>query len=202
MTPTMTEHHQPGRTTDRFQAHAVARLRGEAAEAARIASEFSESDRRLHMIFVQSLFAGVVIDTLGDQPDPFDLARFTERLHDKHFQAEATGGAPFIALRAEAMIRSLFGEEFLLFEIPYTEQPAYMWAVMSELCGPDPTDDQLAGHFRTSAEIASDSVEGATETITGCFAAAFSGRAAEPSVDPDAEPATAEASSSETEATQ
>ena len=149
--------------TERFQAHAAARLRGETAEAARIASQFTEREQRMHMIFVQSLFAGVVIDTLGTRPDPSDLAEVAKRLHDKHFQSDASTGAAFVALRAEAMIRSLFGEEFLLFEIPFGEQSGYMWAVMAELCGPDLTDDQLAESFRIAAEIARDGIDSGSE---------------------------------------
>lgn len=156
--------------TERFRAHAAARLRGDAAEAAQIASEFTEQERRLHLIFVQSLFAGVVVDALGDRPDPFDLARFAKRLHDEHFQRDACGEPTFLALRAEAMIRSLFGEEFLLFEIPYAEQPGYMWAVMAALCGPEPTDDQLAAHSATAAEYARDGIDSATEGIIATFA--------------------------------
>jgi hypothetical protein len=159
--------------TERFQAHAAARLRGDTAEAARIASQFTERERRTHMIFVQSLFAGVVIDALGTRPDPSDLAEVAKRLHDKHFQPDTSTGAAFVALRAEAMIRALFGEEFLLFEIPFGEQPGYMWAVMAELCGTELTDDRLAEHFRAAAEIARDGIDGAAETITGSFAETF-----------------------------
>jgi hypothetical protein len=151
--------------TERFQAHAAARLRGDTTEAARIASQFTERERHTHMIFVQSLFAGVVIDALGTRPDPSDLAEVAKRLHDKHFQPDTSTGPAFVALRAEAMIRALFGEEFLLFEIPFGEQPGYMWAVMAELCGSELTDDRLAEHFRAAAEIARDGIDGAAETF-------------------------------------
>jgi hypothetical protein len=166
---TMEDHTE---STAVFRAHATARLTGDAAEAARLASGFTESEQRLHMLFVQSLFAAVVIESLGSAPDPFDLAELAKRLHGRHFRPDAEG-APFVGIRAEAMIRSLFGEEFLLYEIPFREQPGYMWAVMTELCGPEVTEAQLVERFRLASEIARDGVDGAVETIAETFGEAF-----------------------------
>jgi hypothetical protein len=155
------------RIPDLFRAHAAARLRGDAAEACRIARRFTEGQRRAHLVFVQSLFAGVIVDRLGTRPDPHDLAEITKGLHDKHFDQNGTAG--FVALRAEAMVRALFGEEHLLFEIPYAEQPGYMWAVMGELAGPDLTDAELAEHFRTAEAFLRESVGGASASLAELF---------------------------------
>ena len=81
---------------------------------------------------MQALFAAVVVDRLGSRPDPQDLADFSKSLHDKHFAADSS----FKALHAEAMIRVLFDEPHLLFEVPQGEQPAYLWAVMEALVEP------------------------------------------------------------------
>jgi hypothetical protein len=175
----------PAVGTERFRAHAAARLRGDTAEAARIAAEFTESEQRLHLMFLQSLFAAFVIEDLGSAPDPFDLAQLTKRLHDTHFRPEAEGGAAFIALRSEAMIRALFGEEFLLLEIPFGEQPGYMWAVMNELCGPDATDEDLDERCRLAAEFARDGVGSAAESVAASITETFVASRADTDTDTD-----------------
>ncbi len=132
-----------------FEAHATARLRGDTETALRAALDIGEGQRMSHLLFMITLFAAVVVGHLGDQPDPEDLAAFTKRLHSKHFRP----GGTFNALRAEAMIRAVCSEPLLLTEIPHTEQPAYMWAVMGELVDPDIGDADLAELF-TLAENA------------------------------------------------
>lgn len=127
-------------TLARFRAHATARLRGDAAGAARLVRGFTAEQRRSHLLFVQALFAAVVVDRLGSRPDPQDLADFTKLLHDRHFAADSG----FNALHAEAMIRVLFDEAHLLFEVPQSEQPAYLWAVMDALVEPGVSDAELA----------------------------------------------------------
>ncbi|MDA1368341.1 hypothetical protein [Glycomyces algeriensis] len=101
-----------------------------------------------HVLFLTALLAGVIVEEYGSQPDPTDLAKITKRLHDKHFRTDPT----FNALRAEAMIRAVCGESILLTEIPFAEQPGYIWALLAELVPPDITDDELTDHFDLAEE--------------------------------------------------
>jgi hypothetical protein len=131
-----------------FRAHAAARLRGDTVEAARLASQIGPELRMNHVLFLTALLAGVIVEEYGSRPDPTDLAALTKRLHDKHFSADPT----FNALRAEAMIRAVCGESILLTEIPFAEQPGYIWAVLAELVPPDISDDELAEYFDLAEE--------------------------------------------------
>lgn len=119
-------------STALFRAHATARLTGDTAEAGRLASLISVEQRMSHLLFTLTLFTQFVVEELGYEPDPADLASLTKRLHDKHYRPER----PFEALRAEAMVRAVTSESVLLTEIPHTDQSAYMWAVIDELADP------------------------------------------------------------------
>ncbi|WP_205324997.1 hypothetical protein [Glycomyces sp. YM15] len=131
-----------------FRAHAAARLRGDTVEAARLASQIDPELRMNQVLFLTAFLAGVIVEEYGSQPDPTDLAALTKHLHDKHFRTDTT----FNALRAEAMIRSVCGESILLTEIPFAEQPGYIWAVLAELVEPTISDDDLAEHFDLAEE--------------------------------------------------
>jgi hypothetical protein len=131
-----------------FRAHATARLRGDTTEAARLAAAIGDERRMIHHMFVLALFTEVVISELGDRPDPWDLAELTRTLHDKHHRRDPR----FKAIKAEALIRAVCGESFLLTEVAYAQQPAYLWAVMTELVPPDSTDAALAERFRVAEE--------------------------------------------------
>jgi hypothetical protein len=131
-----------------FRAHATARLRGDATEAARLAAVIGDERRMIHHMFVLALFTEVVISELGDRPDPCDLSELTRTLHDKHHRRDPR----FKAIKAEALIRSVCGESLLLTEIAYAQQPAYLWAVMTELVPPEETDAALTERFRTAEE--------------------------------------------------
>ncbi|MFC3492950.1 hypothetical protein [Glycomyces rhizosphaerae] len=138
----------PEPTTDLFRSHATARLRGDTAEAARLASQIGPGQLMTHQLFLVSLLAQAVVEEYGAQPDPSDLAAITKRLHDKHFATNPS----FNALRAEAMVRAVCGDSVLLTEIPHAEQPAYLWAAIGELIEPDLTDAQLAELFDLAEE--------------------------------------------------
>ncbi|MBO3734692.1 hypothetical protein [Glycomyces niveus] len=145
----------PANQTALFRAHAMARLRGEAAEAARLAAQISVEQRMSHLLFTLTLFTQFVVEELGYEPDPAELAAFTKRLHDKHYSPER----PFEALRAEAMVRAVTSESVLLTEIPHTEQAAYMWAVIDEFADPKLTESEMDELF--------DLVEEAREDLLG-----------------------------------
>jgi hypothetical protein len=149
-------------TVAAHRAHAAARLRGDLAEADRIAAQIDEAQRMSHLLFQISLFAQVVLDALGDRPDPCDLAELTKRLHDKHFQP----GGTFEALRCEAMIRAIGDESVLFTEIPHNEQPRYLWAVMTELVDPDITDAELEEQFELAETIGRDMFKSVLESPT------------------------------------
>lgn len=131
-----------------YRAHATARLKGDTAEAARLAAQLGPEKQMPHLLFQYSLFTEIVFEHLGDRPDPTDLAELTKCLHDRHF----TGVGTFNALRAEAMVRAVCGESILLTEIPFGDQAAYMWAVMNELAGPELSDEDLATLFTRADE--------------------------------------------------
>lgn len=138
----------PEPATDLFRSHATARLRGNTAEAARLAAQIGPGQLMTHQLFLVSLLAQAVVEEYGAQPDPSDLAAITKRLHDKHFATNPS----FNALRAEAMVRAVCGDSVLLTEIPHAEQPAYLWAAIGELIEPDLTDAQLAELFDLAEE--------------------------------------------------
>ncbi|WP_205325855.1 hypothetical protein [Glycomyces sp. YM15] len=142
-------------STALFRAHAAARLTGDTTEAARLAAQISDEQRMSHLLFTLTLFTQFVVEELGYEPDPTDLAALTKRLHDKHFRPDR----PFEALRAEAMIRAVTAESVLLTEIPHTEQAAYMWAVIDDLADPKLTEADLDELF--------DLVEEAREDLLG-----------------------------------
>ncbi|WP_205326714.1 hypothetical protein [Glycomyces sp. YM15] len=146
-------------TTALFRAHATARITGDTAEARRLAASIGDEQRMSHLLFILTLFNQFVLEELGYEPDPADLATFTKRLHDKHYRP----GGSFEALRAEAMIRAVTVESILLTEIPHTEQAAYMWAVIDELADKTMTEAELAERFElaegTRAEMLSEAFE-------------------------------------------
>ena len=53
-----------------FQAHATARLRGDTAEATRLASLIGPELHMKHAVFLTALLAGIVVEEYGSQPDP------------------------------------------------------------------------------------------------------------------------------------
>lgn len=132
-----------------YRAHATARLRGDTAGARRLTARLGPEEETAHLLFVLHLLASVVFDELGTAPDPCDLAELTKRLHDKHYRE----GGTFRALHAEAMIRACLDEGHLLAEIPFKEQPGYMWAVMEELTERGISDAELAEHFEMAEEV-------------------------------------------------
>jgi hypothetical protein len=173
MTPTMTDTDNEtaqaankaadtgnGNAAKRFRAYAAARLRGDSAEAARIADTIDDAQRMSHLLFQISLFTQIVVDHLGDRPDPFDLAELTKQLHHKHFRP----GSTFEALRCEAMVRAICDESIFLTEIPHIEQSAYMWPVMTELVDPAISDTDLAELFETAETIGRDIFKSAIES--------------------------------------
>lgn len=139
-------------TTALFRAHATARLRGDAAEADRLAAHIGDEQRMGHMLFTLALFTQFVHEELGYEPDRADLAALTARLHEKHYRP----GGSFEALRGEAMVRAVTVEPLLLTEIPQHEQSAYMWAVIGELAESEPTDAELAERFTFAEEYGAD----------------------------------------------
>jgi hypothetical protein len=145
----------PVNQTALFRAHATARLSSDTAEAARLAAQISVEQRMSHLLFTLTLFTQIVVEELGYEPDPSDLAALTKRLHDKHYRPER----PFEALRAEAMVRAVTSESLLLTEIPHTEQAAYMWTVIDELADPKLNESEMEELF--------DMVEEAREDLLG-----------------------------------
>ncbi|MDN3241842.1 hypothetical protein [Glycomyces tritici] len=135
-----------------FRAHATARLTGDTIETARLAAHIGDEQRMSHLLFTLTLFTQFVVEELGCEPDPADLAALTKRLHDKHYRPER----PFEALRAEAMIRAVTAESVLLTEIPHTEQAAYMWAVIDELADPKLSASELDELFDLVKEARDD----------------------------------------------
>lgn len=141
-------HHDEARAL--FRAHAAARLRGDEAEARRLADRLGPAEEAAHLLFTLHLMTAAVFEEFGSRPDPGDLAELTERLHDAHYRE---GGA-FNAIRAEAMVRACCGEGRLAAEIPFDEQPGYMWAVITELVDPGITDAELAERFAMAEALA------------------------------------------------
>jgi hypothetical protein len=147
-------------TTALFRAHATARITGDTAEAQRLAATIGDEQRMSHLLFTLTLFNQFVLEELGYDPDPADLAAFTKRLHDKHYRP----GGSFEALRAEAMIRAVTVESILLTEIPHTEQAAYMWAVIDELADHTMSEAELVERFDLAAEAGAEMVGQALES--------------------------------------
>ncbi|MFG3342353.1 hypothetical protein [Glycomyces sp. NPDC048151] len=139
-------------TTALFRAHATARLRGDTAEADRLAARIGDEQRMSHMVFTLTLFAQYVREELGYEPDRANLMALTARLHEKHYRP----GGSFEAIRGEAMVRAVTVEPMLLTEIPQNEQSAYMWAVIDELAEVAPTDADLAERFALAEEYGAD----------------------------------------------
>ncbi|GAA1662780.1 hypothetical protein GCM10009830_05090 [Glycomyces endophyticus] len=135
-----------------FRAHATARLRGDTAGALALAMDIGEAQRLAHMVFLISLFTQVVYEEYGDRPDPSDLAALTKHLHEKH----RTASPGFMAIRAEALVRAVCGESHWFNEIPLSEQPGYLWAVMTELVDPESTDAALTERFDLADELRTD----------------------------------------------
>lgn len=119
------------RITAAYRSHAPARLRGDRAEARRLADRFGFERRPTHLVFTFRLFAQVVLDHFGDDLDRVALAAFTERLWKRH-----RGDIRFEPLRAEVLIRSIYGEREALTEIARAEQSGCLWAVMEVLVDP------------------------------------------------------------------
>ncbi|WP_026925492.1 hypothetical protein [Glycomyces arizonensis] len=103
-----------------YRAHAEARLRGDRAEARRLSDELGFETRMTHLIFTFCLFAQIVLDHFGDDLDREQLAAFTKRLWKKH-----RADARFEPLKAEALIRAVYGEDYLLDFLTGQEQDFY-----------------------------------------------------------------------------
>jgi hypothetical protein len=146
-----------------FRAHAAARLRGDTDTALSLAMQIGEARRMAHLLFVLYLFGQIVVDEFGTSPDPEDLAALTKRLHEKHYRS----GNGFSAIRAEAMVRAVCGESLLMTEVPVSEQPGYMWAVMTELVDPDVTDAELAELFDGAEQFGAEVLSDARRSLFG-----------------------------------
>lgn len=143
---------EPDNQTALFRAHAAARLTGDTTEAERLAAEIGDEQRMSHLLFTLTLFTQFVVEELGYEPEPAELAALTKCLHDKHYRP----GATFEALRAEAMVRAVTGESILLTEVPHTEQAPYMWAVIDQLADHTMTQAELTERFDLAAEAAAE----------------------------------------------
>ncbi|THV30212.1 hypothetical protein [Glycomyces paridis] len=144
-----------------FRSHAAARLRGDLAEAQRLALDIGEGRRMAHLLYVLYLFTQTVYEELGDAPDPCDLAELTARLHERHYRP----GSGFHAIRAEAMVRGVCGESVLLTEVPFAEQQMYMWAVIGELTGPETADARIADRLDGAEAIGAEIIESGWNAI-------------------------------------
>jgi hypothetical protein len=175
-----------------FHAHATARLRGDTEAALTLAVQIGEARRMAHLLFVLYLFGQIVIDEFGSVPDPEDLAALTKRLHEKHYRT----GNGFCAIRAEAMVRAVCGESLLMTEVPVSEQPGYMWAVMTELVDPDVTDAELAELFDGAEQFGAEVLSDARRSLVGeppGPPAPRTGVASVPEPEPEREPVPADA---------
>lgn len=144
-----------------FRSHARARLSGDAAETARLATEIGEGRRMAHLLYVLYLFAQTVLDEYGDTPDPSDLAELTARLHHRHGQP----GNGFRAIRAEAMVRAICGDSLLLTEVPVAEQPTYMWAVITDLADPEGTDAEVTERLHRAEALGAEILRGGMNSL-------------------------------------
>lgn len=178
-----------------FRAHAAARLTGDTVEAVRLAAQIDDEQRMHHLLFTLTLFTQFVVEELGYEPDPDDLAALTKRLHDKYFQP----GGTFEALRAEAMVRAVTTEPVLLYEIPSAEQASYMWAAIDHLADKSMTEDELTERFELAEEAQTEMVGHALRSPTftppqpkaAQADPAAEGAGADPDTEaPDAEPGT------------
>ncbi|MCH7229648.1 hypothetical protein L0U85_02045 [Glycomyces sp. L485] len=122
-----------------FREHAVAMIRDDQPTASRAHRLIYPDQMIAHTIFVFALFATVLIEHFGDELDRDELSRTMAAL-----RAERSG---FASLKAEALVRVVYGESQLYVEIPQAEHGFYMWAVITHLIGPDRTEDHLTELF-------------------------------------------------------
>ncbi|WP_199034030.1 hypothetical protein, partial [Glycomyces salinus] len=88
--------------------------------------------------------------------------------------------------RAEALIQACYGEPSRYLEVPTSEQPALMWAVLARIVPPDAGDDALTALFDRADRLGCRIVAGVFET-QGLY-----GWADEDDPDDDEPPAVAE----------
>ncbi|GAB3995915.1 hypothetical protein GCM10029992_14480 [Glycomyces albus] len=145
--------------TAAYRAHAKARLRGDSAEARRLADAMSIEGRITHLIFTTTLFGEIVLDHFGDELDRTALAALTKRLHEKHRDDDR-----FHPLKAEALVRAMYNQSpQVLMEIAQAEQPTYMWAVMEALIDPGESEVAMEERFDLAEELGREWLAGAFE---------------------------------------
>ncbi|WP_199037823.1 hypothetical protein [Glycomyces salinus] len=145
--------------TAAYRAHAKARLRGDTAEARRLADQARMEGRITHLIFTTTLFGEIVLDHFGDELDRTALAALTKRLHQRHRDDDR-----FHPLKAEAMVKAMFDQRpQVLMEIAQAEQPTYMWAVMEALIDPGESEEAMDERFDLAEQLGREWLAGAFE---------------------------------------
>ncbi|WP_199044181.1 hypothetical protein [Glycomyces salinus] len=139
-----------------FKEHAAAVLRRDTAGAARALASIGPESWMGHQLFVFSLFASTVTDHFGDDLDRADLAElmaeFRTARPDAHW------------LRAEALIRSCYGESSLYLDVPQSEHWSLMWAVLALIVPPDPGETTLTVLFDRADDLGREVVSGIFES--------------------------------------
>lgn len=142
-----------------FRQHATAVIRGDFAEAERLLEPLYPREFLGHFVFVFALFASVVVDHFGEEPERSALDAFGARLR---------GRWPGVSsLRCEAMIRVVYGKHLFFTEIPQVDHHDLMWTVICGLVAADTDDAALTGLFDRADETAKDFVKAvfASETL-------------------------------------
>lgn len=128
-----------------FRQHASARLRRDTAETTRIEAVIWPDLYLPHQLFVFALFTTAVHDHFGSDLDRARLAELMASLR------EARPGLHW--LRAEALIRVSYDESRLYLDVPQSEQPGLMWAVLEQLIPTDTGEADLAGLFERADQF-------------------------------------------------
>ncbi|MCH7231836.1 hypothetical protein L0U85_13375 [Glycomyces sp. L485] len=135
---------------ERFRQHARALLNGEGQEAQRIADQFTRDDHGAHFIFIGALFTRIVLRHFGTELHAEELQRFMSGVR-QDFQ---TANPPLNSLHVEGMIRSIYGEDQFLQEVPAGEQSVVMWAVMRKITDQTVLGRHLEQLFGEAEELA------------------------------------------------
>lgn len=139
-----------------FREHAAAVLRRDQAGVDRLGARIGSDLYLHHQLFVFTLFASAVTDHFGDELDRAELG---------DLMAELRSARPGLHwLQAEALIRLCYDESGLYMEVPQSEHPQLMWAVLALIVPPDPNETTLAVLFDRADELGREVVSRVFET--------------------------------------
>ena len=139
-----------------FRAHASAVLTGDTAQTARTQHLIYPDHHLAHYVFTFSIFATCVRDRFGTDLDWADLDTFITDLA-RAFPAVS-------AIKTEALIRVIYGQTSLYFEVPLAEHPESMWATCQLILHGQHTQDELDALFDRAEDTGRDLARGIYNT--------------------------------------